>query len=26
MPPDGALPDPDIQLIQTWISSGAENN
>lgn len=26
MPPDGALPDPDIQLIQTWIGSGADDN
>ena len=26
MPPDFALPDPDIQLIQTWINNGAQND
>jgi hypothetical protein len=26
MPPDQALPEVDIQLIQTWIANGAQNN
>jgi len=26
MPPDQALPEADIHLIQTWISQGAQNN
>jgi hypothetical protein len=26
MPPDFALPDPDIQLIETWINNGAQND
>ena len=26
MPPDQALPEVDIQLIQTWISNGAQDN
>jgi hypothetical protein len=26
MPPDGALPDADIQLIATWITNGAQDD
>ena len=26
MPPDQALPEADIRLIQTWIANGAQNN
>ena len=26
MPPDFALPEPDIRLIETWINSGAQND